>query len=288
MRAYLAPLGVAVAERLRAAWMTLDLDEDDARLAQALGDASAAAGYDRLLAAFGAAFDGLCAASGVEALSISSRHGMSVEHLPNAVDVPAALRPTPSRSGDEHVSLLFVGNLTYPPNIRAARVLVEQVLPRVQRRLRHPIRVTLVGHHRPALRRLGQPGVELTGFVNDLAPLYAAADAVVVPLGAGGGTRIKLLEAFAHRVPVVCTGAAAAGLEVAHGRHLLLADTPDDAAAAIERLVRSPPLAATLVQEAERLVRSRYSIDAVGPEIGAFFARAAARAGARDHLSVPP
>lgn len=288
MRAYLAPLGIAVAERLEAARVTLDLDEDDAEFARSLGDPLSAAGYDRVLAGFGPLFDGLCAASAVEARAISSRSGLAVEYVPNAVEYPPSRKSALSPSPRDHVHLLFVGNLTYPPNIEAARILVLEILPRVERRLGRPVRVTVAGRHHRGLRALARSGVELAGFVPDLGASYDTADVVVVPLAAGAGTRIKLLEAFAHRVPVVCSSTAAAGLEVTDGHQLVLADTPDEAAAAIETIIETPALAEELVAEAERLVRARYSLGVVVPAVEGFLARAAARAGANDQLSVSP
>jgi glycosyltransferase involved in cell wall biosynthesis len=285
MRSYLAPLGIAVAERLDAAWVTLDLDDDDARLAADFGDQSVAAAYDRMVAVFGPLFDGLCAASLAEAEAISARHGLTVEQIPNAVELPGPPRRPGEPDRRRHVSLLFVGNLTYQPNVEAAGWLVEEILPRVRARLDRPVTVVLAGpHHAELGPRLSREGVELTGFVPHLESLYAHADAVVVPLTLGGGTRIKLLEAFAYGVPVVASSAAAAGLEVSNRRHLLLADDPDQAAAAVEEIVTDRALAAGLAAQAHRLVRDRYSTAVVEPEIREFFARAALRAGAR----VPP
>ncbi len=286
MRSYLAPLGVAVAERLEPAWATLDLDDDDAAVAASLGDPEAAAAYDRLLAVFGTHFDGLSAASVTEAEAMATRHGLAVEHVPNAVDLPDPTERRPAHR--EFVSLLFVGNLTYAPNAAAARVLVEAIRPRVERRLSRRVRVTLVGRQHPDLKRLTGPDVELAGFVSELGPLYGAADVVVVPLRHGGGTRIKVLEAFAYGVPVVASRAAAAGLEVRAGRHLRLAEGPEEAAAEIEAVLTDPALAARLVEEAQRLVRDRYCTRVVIPEIRDFFARAANRARGRGQVSVSP
>jgi glycosyltransferase involved in cell wall biosynthesis len=282
----LAPLGLAVAERLGPAWATLDLDDDDATVAASLGDLGAAAAYDRLLGVFGANFDGLSAASVTEAQAVARRHGLAVEHVPNAIDLPNQRERLPADR--DYVSLLFVGNLTYAPNTEAAGVLVEAILPRVERRLSRRVRVTLVGRHHSGLKRLTGPNVQLAGFVSDLGPLYAAADVVVVPLKHGGGTRIKLLEAFAHGVPVVASRAAAAGLEATGGRHLSFAEGPDETAAAIEAVLTEPALAAGLVAEAQRLVRDRYCSGVVIPRIREFFARAASRARCRSQVSVSP
>jgi glycosyltransferase involved in cell wall biosynthesis len=275
MRSYLAPLGAAVAERLGARWVTLDLDEDDAALAAARSQLEEASGYSRLLDVFGPLFDGLSAASARDADAIGGRHGLAVEQLPNAVDLPASLSDRRGPADRSQVSVLFVGNLTYAPNIEAVHLLVQDVLPALRRRLRRRVHVTLVGPHHPSLARLAGEGVQVTGYVSDLGPVYASSDVVVVPLLSGGGTRIKLLEAFAHGVPVVASYAAAAGLEVSGGRHLLLADQPDEIAAAVAAVVTEPSLAERLVVEAHHLVSQRYCTSTVVTLIREFYRRAA-------------
>lgn len=263
MRSYLAPLGKAVAERLEARWVTLDLDEDDTELA----DPEDAAAYGRMLSVFAPLFDGLSAASAGEARAIGERHGVAVTHIPNAV----AQVPKRARTNDRgEASLLFVGNLTYAPNVDAATELVGAVVPRLQRR----VRLTLVGPHDVRVAHLAGPHVDVAGFVPDLGPVYASADVVVAPLRRGAGTRIKLLEAFAHGIPVVASRAAAAGLEVSDGEHLLLADGPEKTAIAVDALLADHSLAENLVRQAGRLFRARYSTDVVIPMIRDFFGRA--------------
>jgi polysaccharide biosynthesis protein PslH len=276
VRAYLAPLGVAVAERLGALWKTLDLDEDDAAFARSIGDIDGAAEYDRLLDVFGSLFDGLSAASPDEAAAIGERHELCIEYLPNAVWSPLRMLPARRRDRRKVPSLLFVGNLTYPPNLEAVDLLIEGVLPALRRRLGRRVHLTLVGHHDGRLDRLRGADVDVTGFVPDVGPFYASADAVVAPLRSGAGTRIKLLEAFAYGVPVIASSVGAAGLEVSDRRHLLLADDCDRSAAAVEAVLIDDNLATRLVAEASRLVCERYCIDVVTPAIRDFFERAAA------------
>ena len=287
MRSYLAPLGVALAERIAPKWMTLDLDDDDASVFARLGQPTEASAYARLLDEFGPLFDGISAATEIEARALASRHNLVVDHLPNAVDLPEFERPKHRNGPRIRVSLLFVGNLTYAPNIAAARLLVETILPRVASQLSCNVRLKLVGPFGPELRDLAGPNVELTGFVADLEPFYTEADVVVAPLSTGGGTRIKLLEAFAHRVPVVASSAAAEGLEVSSGRHLLIADDPDQAAGAVRTIFDDPNFAARVVEEGFDLVRRRYSSDVVIPVIRDFYARAMSRSLAR-HQSASP
>jgi glycosyltransferase involved in cell wall biosynthesis len=249
MRSYLAPLGAAVAERLGVERATLDLDEDEGPSA------------DRLLGVFGPLYGGRSAASAAEAAAIAERHGFEVAHLPNAVDV-GPLRP---RTPCPEPTVVLVGNLTYPPNVEAATTLVFEVLPRLP-----GVRAVLAGPHDGGLAELAGPGVEVTGFVADLSGVYAAADIAVVPLRAGAGTRIKLLEAFAEGVPVVASSVAAAGLDLRDGVHLLLADGAAETAAAVERLLADPAFARHLAEAAHALVRARYSTTAVLPLVRDF------------------
>ncbi len=146
--------------------------------------------------------------------------------VPNVVPSVDA-RP---REPSGRFTLLFVGSHGYFPNREGIVFFSRQVLPRIQRECSRPVRLVVVGRGMTrALRRslAGIAGVELVGEVDDLLPHYARADAVVAPLRAGGGTRIKILEAFAHRRPVVSTSIGAEGLEVSDGEQLLLADTAE-------------------------------------------------------------
>ncbi|MGE5233101.1 MAG: glycosyltransferase, partial [Acidobacteriota bacterium] len=112
-----------------------------------------------------------------------------------------------------------------------------------------------------------------------LAPHYAWASAAIVPLRAGGGTRIKILEAFAAGVPVLATAVGAEGIDAADGRELLLGDGPEELAAACFRLHGDPDLHRRLVAAAGALVRERYSYEVVGRRIREVVARGTGTAG---------
>ena len=86
----------------------------------------------------------------------------------------------------------------------------------------------------------------------------ARASVAVVPIRYGGGTRVKILESFAHRVPVVSTTLGAEGLDVQDDVHLLLADDPDEFAAATVRLIGDPALRTRIADKAEKLYLDRY------------------------------
>jgi glycosyltransferase involved in cell wall biosynthesis len=272
VRSYLAPLGLAVAERLGAWHRTLDLDDDDETVSRALGDEDEAAAYHRLVAAFAPAFDAVVAASAETAAAIAARHGFDVGVIANAVDVPADPERHPSRPPD----LLLVGNLTYAPNVAAAHALATEVLPEVRRRTGQDVTATIVGAHEPSSEVAAlawRDGVRVLGFVDDLAPMYAACTCAVVPLEVGSGSRTKLLEAFAHDVPVVCTPAAAAGLDVVHGEHLLLGASAGDLAEHASAVIHDPSTGALLTVAARTFVASHHSLDAVAPAIEAVLGR---------------
>ena len=107
--------------------------------------------------------------------------------------------------------------------------------------------------------------MRFAGAVEDLAPWYAGADVVVVPLREGAGTRIKVLEAFAHRRPVVATPAAVAGLAVVDGRSVHLGTTAGELAAHTARLLTDPDEARRTVDEAEAVLAANYLLDVVAP-----------------------
>ena len=119
--------------------------------------------------------------------------------------------------------------------------------------------IRLVGTTSPEVeKRHRPPSVIVAGRVPEMEPELARADIAVVPLRVGSGTRLKILESFAHRIPVVSTTIGADGLDVENGVHLLLADRPDEFAHACRRLIEDQALALRLVDAAEQLYLERY------------------------------
>jgi glycosyltransferase involved in cell wall biosynthesis len=179
------------------------------------------------------------------------RRALTDVGVSNAVVLPNVY-PTPQfAAGRQDVgeppTLSLIGTLHYPPNADAARFMAYCVLPEVRRQL-PGARLRLVGRVGPEVADLsGVPGVVTTGMVADLGAELAKADIAVVPVRFGSGTRIKILEAFAHRIPVVSTHLGAEGLDVTHGRELLLADDPIEFAAACVEALTDPALRRRLV-----------------------------------------
>jgi glycosyltransferase involved in cell wall biosynthesis len=119
-----------------------------------------------------------------------------------------------------------------------------------------------------------RPEVTLAGFVDDVGPFYDRADVVVAPMARGGGTCIKVLEAFAHRVPVVTTSAGASGLDVTGAEHLVVAESVEGLAAATRVVLDHPDLADRLVAAAFTKVWTQYRREVVAEAVRAWFERA--------------
>lgn len=160
-------------------------------------------------------------------------------------------------------ALIFTGSLRYAPNREALAWFVEQVYPRVQAAV-EGVSLTVTGETGaapvPAAR-----GLELTGRVDDVRPLVAGAAVSIAPILSGGGTRLKVLEAMALGTPVVATPKAVEGLDVHHGEHLLIADTPAAFAGAVQRLLADRVGAGAMAERARALFRERYDTRVVLP-----------------------
>jgi glycosyltransferase involved in cell wall biosynthesis len=181
----------------------------------------------------------------------AERSGLeNVAVVPNGYDAP--VHPVGRAQSADPPTLLLAGNFCYAPNADAASFLVSSILPRIKARL-DEVSLRLVGEPNDSVSRLDRPPeVVVAGWVPTMEPELARADLVVVPLRYGSGTRVKILEAAAHRIPVVSTSLGAEGLGWEDGRHLLIADDAETFAAACVRLLRDPQLRRHVVDEAEK------------------------------------
>jgi glycosyltransferase involved in cell wall biosynthesis len=165
--------------------------------------------------------------------------------VPNVVRRPAPAAAAPTADDRR---LLFVGNLNYPPNADGLAFFADQVLP-ILHRMEPDVRLDAVGRSptsdasRAMVKRLQQDDRLRFAFdVADCAPSYMRSSLSIAPIRFGGGTRVKIIESFAHRCPVVSTTKGCEGLKVENGRQLLIADHPADFAHACARLLREPSL----------------------------------------------
>jgi glycosyltransferase involved in cell wall biosynthesis len=179
----------------------------------------------------------------------------------NGVDVDRYRRtPTPPGAGAAR-SLVLPAAFAFPPNAQAARFLTDELFPRLT--ANDPdSRLVLVGsmptsHMIEAARRDSR--ILVTGAVRDVRPYIAAASAMVAPVFEASGTRFKILEAFASKIPVITTSKGAEGLGATDGKDLLLAENVEQFVAAIKRLWANDRLVARVTTNAFELVREHHS-----------------------------
>jgi glycosyltransferase involved in cell wall biosynthesis len=169
---------------------------------------------------------------------LHTRWGLSnVVAIPNAIAIP---EPQPITA---QPTLLLLGGYYYYPNINAANFLIEQVFPLI-REVISTAHLIIAGTKPETIRGYGKslPGVEFTGFVDDLDALYQRSRVVCCPIFSGGGTRVKMIEAAAYGKPIVATRIGAEGLEMEDGKEFLLRDRPQDFADACIELLKNDEL----------------------------------------------
>lgn len=177
--------------------------------------------------------------------------------IPIAVDTDDLPLLTRHPQGDR---LVHIGTMYWPPNIDGIHWFIEAVYPHI-RAYRPQVMLDVVGARPPeSLTRLSAPanGLNVTGYVPETRPYLQNAGVYIVPLRAGGGMRVKILEALAHGMPLVTTTLGAEGIALKHGEHALIADDPRDFAAAVLRLLADPDYADTLGRNGRRLIETTY------------------------------
>ncbi len=194
--------------------------------------------------------------------------------IPITIDTDT-LKPVQRRPGS--LNILALGSMHYPPNVDGIRWFARDIFPLIQAE-EPEVTLTIVGKSPPAdllhLAEQQPDSVEVTGFVPELQPYMERAALMVVPVRAGSGMRVRLLEAFARALPVVTTTVGREGIEAENGRHLLLADDPAAFARETIRLLRDPALQQTLAENGRRLALEKYDWRSALGKMDAVFAGA--------------
>ncbi|HKF42388.1 MAG TPA: glycosyltransferase [Thermoanaerobaculia bacterium] len=198
--------------------------------------------------------------------------------VPNGVDLDRyAFRPDPPAGQ----TVFFVGDLSWPPNADGIAWFCEEIWPLVAR-LAPAARVEILG--RGAAGRLSRflrnppARVSFAGEGGDTRPYWSRASVAIVPLKAGGGTRLKILEAAASGVPVISTRVGAEGLGFEPGSEILLADEPEEFATTVARLLSDPDSRRSLAAAARRRVEATYDWRAAGAVLARALLAGASRA----------
>jgi glycosyltransferase involved in cell wall biosynthesis len=147
----------------------------------------------------------------------------------------------------------------YPPNIDAVLYFKKDIMPLIQRQVSN-VKLIIVGNHPSnAIREMAtMENVIVTGYVPDVIPYYKEARICLVPLRAGGGTRLKILESMALGRPVVSTTLGCEGLQVKDQENIMIADTPVEFAQKVVRLLQDRKLRGRISRNARRSVTRHY------------------------------
>jgi polysaccharide biosynthesis protein PslH len=191
-----------------------------------------------------------------------------VATVPNGADVKYW---QPSGTSGEPCSMLYFGNLGWPPQSDAVLYFHKAILPAIWDRM-PDAKLYVVGQNPPeSVRRLSGERVVVTGFVPDMRDYIARATVVVMPLRVGAGTKHRVLQALAMEKPVVCTAVAAEGIDLIHGETALIADEPAQLASHTLRLLQDPELRAKLGKQGRKLVLERYDWRSIYARLEATF-----------------
>ena len=255
MRLYLAPLVQPLLDATNGRpLLVLDLDDDDASVHRNLAELAKEPNEAALLRAEANKLDLLAdeMLHRFDRVLLSAPEDLPLLHMrspgavlrvvPNGYPTGVAAADTVSSTAD--IRLLYVGSAQYLPNRDAAAFLCQEIAPMIRALTHSEVTLTLAGADPDGFytNLADQPGIRAPGQLADLAPLLRWANIATAPLRAGGGSRIKILEAFAHGLPVVSTTIGARGLQVQSGMQLLLADTAAQFAASCIQLHLSPEL----------------------------------------------
>jgi glycosyltransferase involved in cell wall biosynthesis len=185
--------------------------------------------------------------------------GSRLEVVPNGVDTDE-YRP----GGRTTTDIAYVGGTAPFPNLDALDFFSEQILPHI-RSVVPQASARWIGRASPAQQRQyrDQYGIELTGYVDDAQPLMRDAACHVVPLRIGGGTRLKILNAWAMGKAVVSTSIGSEGLAAVDGDNILIRDEPADFAAAVVDVLENETLRARLGAAGRTTAERLYSWDAI-------------------------
>ena len=203
------------------------------------------------------------AVSDQDAHTMRTAYGASrVDAVPTGVDLEFFAPPDrPAKMAD----LVFLGSMDWMPNIDGIHWFVGHVLPLIRKRL-PDCSLAIVGR-KPAqsVRELGEkdPRIQVTGTVPDVRPYLWGGAVSIVPLRIGGGTRLKIYEAMAAKIPVVSTTIGAEGLDVVNGENIAIADEPEDLAARCVALLEDETSRCRMAAAAWEMVATRYSWEVV-------------------------
>ncbi|MBZ0287215.1 MAG: glycosyltransferase family 4 protein, partial [Anaerolineae bacterium] len=177
--------------------------------------------------------------------------------IPIAIDTDEQAQIARKPSGPH---IVHIGTMYWPPNIDGITWFLDEIYPRIKQQV-PDVRCTLIGARPPASiveRAQNDPSLTVTGYVEDPLPYLADSSMMVVPLRAGGGMRVKILNALSQGIPMVSTTVGCEGIAVKAGEDILIADDPQGFADASARLLNDSALNALITANGRKTAEQLY------------------------------
>jgi glycosyltransferase involved in cell wall biosynthesis len=191
------------------------------------------------------------------------------EIIPNGVDTDYFYF-TDRNLSDPNL-IIFYGSMHYYPNIQAVKYFVKNILPSIL--IKNPkIKFYIAGNNPPKdIKILESENVVVTGFVEDIRELIERASIVVVPMLSGSGTRLKILEGMSMGKIIISSSLGCEGINVAHKKHLIIADTAKDFIKQIISVLNGEINCEEIVRDAREFVVESYNWGKIGDQINSVF-----------------
>ncbi len=192
--------------------------------------------------------------------------GERIHVIPNGFERPAV---EPQRGVSADLPRIgFIGLYSYAPNLEGMRWFLSNCWETIRRSI-PGIRLRLIGRETDGPLKPPNPDVDALGWVADPSAEIATWSTMIVPINLGGGTRIKIAEAFSRKCPAVSTSLGAFGYEVQNGKHLLIADDAESFSRACIELVQNPVRARDLAESAWLEYLEKWTWEAISPKVKA-------------------
>jgi glycosyltransferase involved in cell wall biosynthesis len=274
--------GARIVDQHNAVWTIVARMAARSHLVQRIGLQIEARRLRRAEARLCARFDGMLTVSEPDYTFLKLAAAESGVTLPPTAIIPIAIDTREEVFVHRNAypdTILSMATMFWPPNVDGVLWFAREVWPLVKQVVPNA-RVALVGARPPAAvqRLAADPAIEVPGYVADPRPYFARTAALIVPVHAGGGMRVKILEALARGLPIVSTTIGYEGIDVVPGQHLLVGDNPTTFAGALIQLLRRPELGRQLAEQGRRLAIERYDWRVVCPAIDHLYATALQRA----------
>ena len=183
--------------------------------------------------------------------------------IPNGFEKPEI---TPVWKSRRQTRVGFIGQVDYMPNRRGLEWFTQTIWPIILKQQPNA-RLRIAGNMTCKDRFSAVPSCDILGFIPSTEDEFATWSSMIVPLQFGGGTRLKILDAFSKKCPVISTSVGAYGLDITHGRDILIADTAEDFASCCIDLLDQEDFGRKIADEAWQLFEANYTWDAIGKTI---------------------